>query len=67
MKQTFGQRIKHNRARLNMTQRELRKKTGLSAGFISDLENGKRQASAINLELLAKALEVSMDDLFKGK
>lgn len=63
----FGKRIKENRLRLGMTQSDLRKKTSLSAGFISDVENDKRQASAETLYLFSRALGMSMDELFTGK
>jgi transcriptional regulator with XRE-family HTH domain len=64
---TFGGRIRHHRDRAGMRQIDLRQKTGLSASFISDVENDKRQVSASNLHLIAKALGVSMDELFTGK
>lgn len=67
MKTSFGERIRQYRDRVGMTQRVLRKKTGLSAGFISDVENDKRHVSATTLHLLAKAFGVTMDELFSGK
>lgn len=67
MSTTFGQRIKAMRLANEMTQEELCKKTGLSKGFLSDVENGKRSVSADTLRMLSKALDESMDYLFNGK
>lgn len=63
----FGNRVRDRRKHLGMTQAELRRKTSLSYGFISDVENAKRQVSAESLYLLARALGVGMEELFTGK
>jgi transcriptional regulator with XRE-family HTH domain len=46
------------RRKMGMTAKTLAKKAGLSVGFLSDLENGKRGVSAYNLVRLAEALKV---------
>ena len=38
---TFGQEIKKRRKELGYTQSDLSENTGLSASFLSNLENGK--------------------------
>ena len=57
----IGKRIRQARRFRKMTQRDVREKAGLSAGFFSDLENDKRSCSALNLFRLAKALGRTMD------
>jgi hypothetical protein len=44
-----------------MTQMRLSFKTGLSQGYISDIENGRRTGTAAALRLIADVLEVPMD------
>ena len=50
-----------------MTQEELALKSGLSQGYINQLENGKRNYTQKSLELIASALSVTVIDLFKEK
>ncbi len=62
-----GERIRTRRAELNWTQEQLAKESGLSKGFLSDLEAGKRSVGADSLLAIATALGVSMDHLMKGE
>jgi DNA-binding XRE family transcriptional regulator len=63
----LGDRIKARRLELNWTQDDLGAKTTLSKGFLSDLENGKRNVSANNLLDIARVLSLSLDYLMKGE
>jgi transcriptional regulator with XRE-family HTH domain len=64
---SVGERIKQRRLELGWTQDQLCTKAGISASFLSDLENGKRSVSASNLLDIARALSVSLDYLMTGK
>ena len=64
---TLGERIKDCRIESRMKQGDVCRKAKISAGFYSDVENGKRSVSAETLHALAKAFGVSMDWLFTGK
>ena len=55
----FGLRVCERREQLGWTQRDLRERTGLSVGYLSDLENGKRGAILYNAVLLATARAVA--------
>lgn len=61
----IGSRIRLRRVALGLVQRDLCKLAGLSVGFMSDLENGKRGISAENLLAIAKALRVTPNYFFK--
>lgn len=63
---TLGDRIRGRRQELGWTQDQLAVKAGISKGFLSDVENGKRSVSAGNLQELAQALGLSLDYLMKG-
>ena len=56
----IGLRIKKRRLELDITGRELARRTGLSASFISQLERGKSKTSLESLRLIAEQLDVSM-------
>lgn len=63
---TIGERIKEVRESQRLTQDELAAKTGLSKGFLSDLENNKRGISSENLLRVAGALGATLDYLARG-
>ena len=41
-----------------LTQAEVAEKAGLTQGYLSDLESGKREGTAQTLRMIAKALEI---------
>lgn len=63
---TLGERIRARRVELGWTQDQLAAKAGISKGFLSDLENNKRNVSAENLMGIAQVLNLSLDFLMKG-
>jgi transcriptional regulator with XRE-family HTH domain len=54
----IGGAIRHLRKRRGWTIDQLKGKSGLSKGFLSDIENGKRNISLTSLEALAKAFKM---------
>lgn len=67
MSSSVGERIKQRRLEIGWTQDQLCVKAGLSKSFLSELENGKRSVSALNLLDIARTLSVSLDFLMTGK
>ncbi|MGZ3237510.1 MAG: helix-turn-helix domain-containing protein [Burkholderiaceae bacterium] len=63
---SVGDRIRERRIELKWTQETLATKAGISKGFLSDVETGKRNVSAENLLCIAQELGVSLDFLMKG-
>ncbi len=63
----LGERIRERRKELGWTQDQLASRSGISKGFLSDLENGKRKVSAENLMGIAQVLDLSLDYLMKGE
>lgn len=63
---SLGERIKARRLDHGWKQRQLADKAGISHGFLSDLENGKRRIGADLLLEIADALDCSVDFLMKG-
>src|SRR5689334_5015151 len=64
---TLGERVRELRERQKLTQDQLAEQTGLSKGFLSDVERDKRQVSATNLLKIANAVGASLDYLLRGE
>ena len=64
----LGDRIRDRRTSLGWTLAVLSEKSGVSKGFLSDLENGKKTAvGGKYLHTISLALGVSVDYLLSGK
>lgn len=62
-----GDRIKEIREARGWTQDQLAEKAGISKGFLSDVENNKRNTSSENLLRIANVLGASVDYLLRGE
>lgn len=60
----FGKRIKELREKMNYTQSKLAELVGIDIQSISRIETGYYFTTYENLEKIAKALNVSLNDLF---
>jgi len=60
----FGKKMKELRKRKNLSQERLAHKSGLHRTYISDIERGARNVSLKNIEKIAKALNISIIELF---
>lgn len=61
----ISEKIKNLRKDKGFSIRELSEKTGLSVGFISNLERNINSPSISNLQLICKVLDTSLIDLLK--
>ena len=64
LKAKFGTRLRILRAARQMTQEELAQAADISVDFLSLIERGKNSPSFANLEKLAQALNVTVQELF---
>ena len=64
---TLGQRIADLRERRGLTQRQLAEAADLSATFLSEIENDRRNVGAAILLRLADTLDASLDYLMRGE
>jgi transcriptional regulator with XRE-family HTH domain len=63
---SIGDRIREIREARKMTQDQLAEKSDISKGFLSDVENNKRNVSSENLLRIANVLGASLDYLLRG-
>ena len=63
---TFGENIKRERKMCGLTQSELAAKMGITQQQLSQWECNKIEPTVTSIVSLAKALDVSYDDLFDG-
>lgn len=66
-KNLLGASIKKARKKAKMSQVALSIETDLSRSYISDVENGRYAPSLETLMKIAFVLNVSLDDLTRGK
>ena len=65
--QSIGKKIKKRRKELHLTQTEIKEKTGISSGNMSDIERGNRLPAATTLAQLSEILDCSIDWILTGK
>jgi transcriptional regulator with XRE-family HTH domain len=62
----FGERIRELRKERGFSQEGFAAACGFDRTYISGIERGKRNPSLTAIEILAKGLKVSVEDLFTG-
>lgn len=66
IKNKIGKRIRELRNDKGVSQKDLAYNSDLDRSYIASVENGQRNISIVNLEKIAKALNVSLSNLFNG-
>jgi len=62
----FGKALRQRRGKLGMSQEEFADFCGLDRTYIGGIERGERNVSLLNIEKLAKALQISLSELFRS-
>ena len=62
----LGEKLKKLRKQHNITIKELSSMTGLSIGFISNLERNQNSPSVSNLQRICQALNLNIVDIFNS-
>jgi transcriptional regulator with XRE-family HTH domain len=66
IRQRVGQRIRELRTRQGLSQERLALECGLDRTYINSVENGRRNISIVNIEKIARALNVSLHLFFSS-
>ena len=61
----LGQNIKRIRTKKKMSQGDIARALEVDRGYISNIENGKKNPTLATIQKLADALKVSADELLK--
>jgi transcriptional regulator with XRE-family HTH domain len=65
-KKRFGARLRSLRARRRWSQVEMADLLAINRGYLSQLENGKRDPSLGVLKILAEGLSITLSKLLEG-
>ena len=66
IKKKFGERVKLLRKNQEMSQEKFALKIDMERTYLASVESGKRNVSIENIEKIAKGLEISLEELFRG-
>ena len=61
----FGENLKRIRLKKDMSQTDLAEKIRADKGYVSLLENGKKNPTILTVEKVARALDTTIDQLTK--
>ncbi len=64
IRKKIGSRIKELRNKAKISQMELALLAELDRTYITSVENGKRNISIVNIEKIASALNITLEDFF---
>lgn len=62
----FGKRVRELRRACRLSQEAFADKCGLDRTYISGIERGKRNVGLRNVQIIARALGVSVAELMRG-
>ena len=66
IQELVGKRIREIRKEKGFSQEDLAARADLDRTYMTSVECGRRNISIVNLYKIAKALEVSLEELFRG-
>ena len=61
----FGQKVRDRRFELGLSQEELAAKAGVHRTYVGMIERAEKNITLINIEKIAKALSLSLDEITK--
>jgi len=61
----FGKKVREERTRLGLSQEELANRARIHRTYVGMIERAEKNITLENIEKIAKALEISLDNLMK--
>ncbi|MBS7213174.1 MAG: helix-turn-helix transcriptional regulator [Megamonas funiformis] len=65
IRKKLGQRIKEKRLQLGLSQEKFALSINMDRTYFASIEKGKRNISILNIEKIAKGLNISLSELFQ--
>ncbi len=62
----FGRALRERRRKLGVSQEEFADLCGLDRTYVGGIERGDRNLALVNIEKLARALKISLSELFRS-
>ena len=62
----FGKAVRQRRHRLGVSQEAFADLCGLDRTYLGGIERGERNVALVNIEKIARALRISLNELFRG-
>lgn len=63
---SFGERVRELRTQKNLSQEQLANLADVHRTYIGMIERAEKNITLINIEKIAKALEIELKDFFNG-
>lgn len=60
-----GKALRHRRHKLGVSQEEFADMCGLDRTYVGGIERGERNVALVNIEKIARALKISLSELFR--
>ena len=61
----FGRALRQERSKMGVSQEAFADLCGLDRTYVGGIERGERNVALVNLEKIAKALNLSLSELFR--
>ena len=61
---SFGRKVQMRRKELKLSQEQLAEEAGLHRTYIGIIERAEKNVTLVNIEKIAKALKISIPELF---
>ena len=61
----FGKKVRNERVELSLSQEDLAKKAGVHRTYIGMIERAEKNITLENIEKIAKALNLNLNNIFK--
>ena len=62
----FGEKVRAERLKQNLSQEELAAKAGVHRTYIGMIERAEKNITLENIEKIAKALKINLSDIFNS-
>ena len=62
----FGKALRQKRHKLGVSQEEFADICGLDRTYVGGIERGERNVALVNIEKIARALRISLSELFRN-